>query len=182
MEDQSAMIVGSPVSTVAQNESSTSFGGMVTAVTSTSTSFSSYNAHAPFSPIQSFEAGSNRLEMSLPGGIRPNNNNNNNRSLLPPPPSPKSTTFNPESSTLVGSRRSSKDSVDSVPGVTLDELVDRLTIPDGDHLEHFVRTKIFLMIYRKFLRPRQLLEMLIERFEDLGEYTENDEINNTTRD
>ncbi|KAF9397370.1 hypothetical protein BGX21_008930, partial [Mortierella sp. AD011] len=137
---------------------------------------------------QSFEAGSSRLEMSLPG-IKSSNigNINGNRSLLPPPPSPKSSTFNPDSSNLTGSRRSSKDSLDSVPGVTLDELVDRLTIPDADHLEYFVRMKIFLMIYRKFLRPRELLEMLIQRFEELGDCAENEdekvvENKNNTRD
>ncbi|KAF8975179.1 hypothetical protein BGZ46_009370, partial [Entomortierella lignicola] len=80
-----------------------------------------------------------------------------------------------------------KHSIDSVPGVTLDELVDRLTIPDVDHLEHFARTKTFLMIYRKFLRPRELLEMLIERFEELGEFATDDdermiEIKNNSRD
>ncbi|KAF9353728.1 hypothetical protein BGX26_008521 [Mortierella sp. AD094] len=186
--------MGSPLS----NESGTGIGGMVTA-TGGSTVFNSFHTHtqSPFSPTaasahghaaQSFEAGSSRLEMSLPGIKSSNINNiNGNRSLLPPPPSPKSSTFSPDSGNLAGSRRSSKDSVDSVPGVTLDELVDRLTIPDVDHLEHFVRTKIFLMIYRKFLRPRELLEMLIERFEELGECAENDdekviETKNNTRD
>ncbi|KAF9170438.1 hypothetical protein BGX20_008970, partial [Mortierella sp. AD010] len=149
-----------------------------------SDSLSSTHGHA----AQSFEAGSSRLEMSLPG-IKSSNigNINGNRSLLPPPPSPKSSTFNPDSSNLTGSRRSSKDSLDSVPGVTLDELVDRLTIPDADHLEYFVRMKIFLMIYRKFLRPRELLEMLIQRFEELGDCAENEdekvvENKNNTRD
>ncbi|KAG0000747.1 hypothetical protein BGZ80_007692 [Entomortierella chlamydospora] len=126
--------------------------------------------------------------MSLPG-IKSSNigNLNGNRSLLPPSPSPKSSTFNPDSSNQTGSRRSSKDSVDSVPGVTLDELVDRLTVPDADHFEYFVRMKIFLMIYRKFLRPRELLEMLIQRFEELGDCAENEdekvvENKNNTRD
>lgn len=37
------------------------------------------------------------------------------------------------------------------------------------------------MIYRKFLRPRELLDMLIERFEELGEFIddEDEEANNT---
>ncbi|KAF9112784.1 hypothetical protein BGX27_002829 [Mortierella sp. AM989] len=179
--------MGSPLPVMeAQSEVDSGLGGMVAA--SGSSTFASYHAQSPFSPAhthsyaaQSFEAGSSRLEISLPG-IRPSN-----RSLIPPPPSPKSSTFSPDSSNLVGSRRSSKDSVDSVPGVTLDELVDRLTIPDVDHLEHFVRTKIFLMIYRKFLRPRELLEMLIERFEKLGEFADNDDdkiidAKNNTRD
>lgn len=43
------------------------------------------------------------------------------------------------------------------------------------------RTKVFLMIYRKFLRPRELLEMFIERFEDLGEFVDDDEEAKNTR-
>lgn len=31
------------------------------------------------------------------------------------------------------------------------------------------------MIYRKFLRPRELLEMFIERFEELGEFVDDDD-------
>lgn len=31
------------------------------------------------------------------------------------------------------------------------------------------------MIYRKFMRPRELLEMFIERFENLGEATDDDD-------
>ncbi|KAF9965545.1 hypothetical protein BGZ70_004623 [Mortierella alpina] len=84
--------------------------------------------------------------------------------------------FNSESGFLGGSRRSSKDSVDSAPGVTLDYLVDQLTIPDYvNTIEQIARTKIFLMIYRKFLRPRELLEMFIERFEELGEFIDEDD-------
>ncbi|KAG0361310.1 hypothetical protein BGZ54_009149, partial [Gamsiella multidivaricata] len=65
---------------------------------------------------------------------------------------------------------------DSVPGVTLDDLVDQLTIPDYvNTLEQIARTKVFLLIYRKFLRPRELLEMFISRFEDLGEFIDDDD-------
>ncbi|KAF9099228.1 hypothetical protein BGX23_003463 [Mortierella sp. AD031] len=81
-----------------------------------------------------------------------NNNNNNNQYLDDPGHS------------------------DSVPGVTLDVLVDQLTIPDYiNTLEQITRTKVFLMIYRKFLRPRELLEMFIERFEELGEFVDDDD-------
>ncbi|KAF9281681.1 hypothetical protein BGZ68_006472 [Mortierella alpina] len=49
-------------------------------------------------------------------------------------------------------------------------------------MQQIARTKIFLMIYRKFLRPRELLEMFIERFEELGEFPiENDEMAQDTR-
>jgi len=37
-------------------------------------------------------------------------------------------------------------------------------------IEQIARTKVFFMIYRKFLRPRELLEMFIERFEELKEF------------
>jgi hypothetical protein len=42
-------------------------------------------------------------------------------------------------------------------------------------IEQITRTKVFLMIYRKFLRPRELLEMFIERFEELGEFVDDDD-------
>ncbi|KAF8947769.1 hypothetical protein BGZ47_008011 [Haplosporangium gracile] len=87
-----------------------------------------------------------------------------------------SSSFNSDPGFQGGSRRSSKDSVDSVPGVTLDVLVDQLTIPDYiNTFEQIARTKVFLMIYRKFLRPRELLEMFIERFEELGEFVDDDD-------
>ncbi|KAF9027682.1 hypothetical protein BGZ52_002407 [Haplosporangium bisporale] len=60
---------------------------------------------------------------------------------------------------------------DSTPGATLDDLLDQLTIPDYvNTFEQIARTKVFFMIYRKFLRPRELLEMFIERFEELKEF------------
>ncbi|KAF9185535.1 hypothetical protein BGZ51_002608 [Haplosporangium sp. Z 767] len=68
---------------------------------------------------------------------------------------------------------------ESVPGVTLEDLVDQLIIPDYvNTFEQITRTKVFLMIYRKFLRPRELLEMFIERFEELGEL-DDEETKNT---
>ncbi|KAF9143291.1 hypothetical protein BGX30_000883 [Mortierella sp. GBA39] len=74
------------------------------------------------------------------------------------------------------STASSLSNSDSVPGVTLDVLVDQLTIPDYiNTFEQITRTKVFLMIYRKFLRPRELLEMFIERFEELGEFVDDDD-------
>jgi len=42
-------------------------------------------------------------------------------------------------------------------------------------IEQIAKTKVFLMIYRKFLRPRELLDMLIERFEELGEFVDDDD-------
>ncbi|KAF9124867.1 hypothetical protein BGW39_007849 [Mortierella sp. 14UC] len=93
-----------------------------------------------------------------------------------------SSSFNSDSGFPGGSRRSSKDSVDSVPGVTLDVLVDQLTVPDYiNSIEQITRTKVFLMIYRKFLRPRELLEMFIERFEELGEFVDDDDEAKNTR-
>ncbi|KAF9920193.1 hypothetical protein FBU30_010025, partial [Linnemannia zychae] len=126
----------------------------------------------------SFEASVQGLELSLPGKVSaavPIVDNNGTRSLLPPA-SPMSSSFNSDSGFPAGSRRSSKDSVDSVPGVTLDVLVNQLTIPDyNNSIEQIARTKVFLMIYRRFLRPRELLEMFIERFEDLGEFVDDDD-------
>ncbi|KAF9413365.1 hypothetical protein BGZ94_000758 [Podila epigama] len=78
--------------------------------------------------------------------------------------------FNSDSSFPWGSRRSSKDSSDSTPGVSISDLVDQLTVPDyANSYDQITRTKIFFMIYRKFLRPRELLEMFINRFEDVKE-------------
>jgi len=47
-------------------------------------------------------------------------------------------------------------------------------------IEQIVKTKVFMMIYRKFLRPRELLDIFIERFEELGddEDDDNEEIRN----
>ncbi|KAF9185597.1 hypothetical protein BGZ51_002534 [Haplosporangium sp. Z 767] len=81
-----------------------------------------------------------------------------------------------------GSRRSSKDSCESTPGTSIEDLVDQLTIPDyANPQDQIARTKIFLMIYRRFMRPRELLEMFIERFEELGDAIndEHSEANNT---
>ncbi|KAG0005470.1 hypothetical protein BGZ65_011042 [Modicella reniformis] len=93
------------------------------------------------------------------------------------PGTPLSSSCNSDIGFSGGSRRSSKDSsADPVPGVTLNDLVDQLTIPDYfNSFEQIAKTKIFLMIYRKFLRPRELLEMFIERFEDLGESVDGDD-------
>ncbi|KAG0040870.1 hypothetical protein BGZ82_007892 [Podila clonocystis] len=105
-------------------------------------------------------------------------------STLQVPSSPLGSSFNSDSSFLGGSRRSSKDSSDSTPGVTLDDLLDQLTIPDYvNTIEQIARTKVFFMIYRKFLRPRELLEMFIGRFEELKEFAgdEDDEEARNTR-
>ncbi|KAI8346957.1 hypothetical protein B0O80DRAFT_221594 [Mortierella sp. GBAus27b] len=126
----------------------------------------------------SFEAGSTRLEWSLSGRSSSSTSVNSiGRSSLMPPASPESSTFSSDSNCLGGSRRSSKDSsLDSAPGVTLNDLVDQLTIPDYvNTVEQITKTKVFLMIYRKFLRPRELLEMFIDRFEDVGKTTDDDD-------
>ncbi|KAF9905208.1 hypothetical protein EC991_001911 [Linnemannia zychae] len=124
----------------------------------------------------SFEASVQGLELSLPGKASAAMPIANSTRSLMPPASPMSSSFNSDSGFPGGSRRSSKDSVDSVPGVTLDVLVDQLTIPDYiNTFEQITRTKVFLMIYRKFLRPRELLEMFIERFEELGEFVDDDD-------
>jgi len=50
-----------------------------------------------------------------------------------------------------------------------------------DQTDQIERTKVFLMIYRRFMRPRELLEKLIDRFEALGESLEEDAHANETR-
>ncbi|KAF9579573.1 hypothetical protein BGW38_004115, partial [Lunasporangiospora selenospora] len=88
------------------------------------------------------------------------------------PVSPMSPSFPSES----GPRKSLKDSSDLTPGMTLKDLVDQLTVSDYVNTsEHTSRVKEFLLIYRKFLRPRELLEMFIERFEELGEFADDDD-------
>ncbi|KAI8811379.1 ras guanine nucleotide exchange factor domain-containing protein [Cladochytrium replicatum] len=47
-------------------------------------------------------------------------------------------------------------------GFTVDELVERLTSPDAHDMEF---TKAFLMLYRKFMRPSELLDRLMDRFD-----------------
>ncbi|KAI9089827.1 ras guanine nucleotide exchange factor domain-containing protein [Phlyctochytrium arcticum] len=47
-------------------------------------------------------------------------------------------------------------------GFTVDELIERLTSPNTHDME-FV--KIFLILYRKFLRPSELLDRLMDRFD-----------------
>ncbi|KAI1315410.1 hypothetical protein EDD11_000798 [Mortierella claussenii] len=65
----------------------------------------------------------------------------------------------------------SRHRIESAPGTSIDDLVDQLTVPDyANPHDQIARTKVFLLIYRKFMRPRELLEMLIARFEALGEY------------
>ncbi|KAF8983398.1 hypothetical protein BGZ46_010315 [Entomortierella lignicola] len=43
------------------------------------------------------------------------------------------------------------------------------------------RTRVFFLIYRRFMRPRELLEMFIARFDDLGDYIDDEQsdANNT---
>ncbi|KAG0325084.1 hypothetical protein BG004_003300, partial [Podila humilis] len=97
-------------------------------------------------------------------------------SMLNIPTSPIGSSCNSDSSFLGGSRRSSKDSSECVPGVPLQELLDQIIVPDyAGTLEQHARTKVFFMIYRKFLRPRELLEMFIERFEELKEFSGDDD-------
>ncbi|KAG0256633.1 hypothetical protein BG011_004420 [Mortierella polycephala] len=115
-----------------------------------------------------------------------NNNANNSNNIRPAFLSPNSTVEGSSSATSEpnyhGSRRSSKDSCESTPGTSIEDLVDQLTIPDyANPQDQIARTKIFLMIYRRFMRPRELLEMFIERFEELGDIIndEHSEANNT---
>ncbi|KAF9371636.1 hypothetical protein CPB97_001825 [Podila verticillata] len=72
---------------------------------------------------------------------------------------------------------------ESATGTTVEELVDQLTVPDYVNAQdQITKTKVFLIIYRRFLRPRDLLEMFIERFEDLAEFVDDDDVfhaNNT---
>ncbi|KAJ3273454.1 hypothetical protein HK104_004268 [Borealophlyctis nickersoniae] len=50
----------------------------------------------------------------------------------------------------------------SVIGFTIEELVERLTSADTHDMEF---TKVFLMLYRKFMRPSELLDRLMDRFD-----------------
>ncbi|KAF9277375.1 hypothetical protein BGZ68_009334, partial [Mortierella alpina] len=74
---------------------------------------------------------------------------------------------------------------ESTPGTQIDDLVEQMTVPDyanpQDQTDQIERTKVFLMIYRRFMRPRELLEKLIERFEALGESPDEDTHANETR-
>ncbi|KAG0054244.1 hypothetical protein BGZ83_011676 [Gryganskiella cystojenkinii] len=64
----------------------------------------------------------------------------------------------------------------STPGTTIEELIDQLVIPDNEQPgDRVVRINTFLLIYRKFMRPRELLKIFIDRFEELGDYTGEDE-------
>ncbi|TPX38376.1 hypothetical protein SmJEL517_g00194 [Synchytrium microbalum] len=47
-------------------------------------------------------------------------------------------------------------------GFTIEELIDRLTSPEVHDMEF---TKVFLMLYRKFLRPSEFLDKLMDRFD-----------------
>ncbi|KAI8818096.1 ras guanine nucleotide exchange factor domain-containing protein [Fimicolochytrium jonesii] len=47
-------------------------------------------------------------------------------------------------------------------GFTMDELIERLASPTAHDMEF---TKVFLMLYRKFLRPSELLDRLMDRFD-----------------
>ncbi|ORX55209.1 ras GEF [Hesseltinella vesiculosa] len=61
-----------------------------------------------------------------------------------------------------GTRRGSKDSSESItPGLTIDCLVDRLVAHDGD--EQMIT--IFLIFFRKFMKPHDLIKTLVDRFE-----------------
>ncbi|KAG0237422.1 hypothetical protein BGW42_000998 [Actinomortierella wolfii] len=87
----------------------------------------------------------------------------------------RSPALSPAMDEFIGSRRGSKDSSDSATGTFLDDLVNQLTTPDYDNPhDQIARTNVFLMIYRKFLRPRDLLEMFIDRFEEQGDYVDAD--------
>lgn len=48
-------------------------------------------------------------------------------------------------------------------------------------VDQVARTNTFLLIYRKFMRPGELLKMFIDRFEDLGDYVDEEDLeaNNT---
>ncbi|KAI8809147.1 ras guanine nucleotide exchange factor domain-containing protein [Cladochytrium replicatum] len=68
------------------------------------------------------------------------------------------------------SRRNSEASNNSqattgtvISGFTIEELVFRLTAPDSHDMEF---TKAFLMFYRKFMRPSELLDRLMDRFDE----------------
>ncbi|KAG0021096.1 hypothetical protein BGZ80_003029 [Entomortierella chlamydospora] len=61
------------------------------------------------------------------------------------------------------------------PATSIEDLVDQLTVPDLlNPQDQDARTKVFLMIYRRFMRPRELLEMFIARFDALGEFIEDE--------
>ncbi|KND01618.1 uncharacterized protein SPPG_03416 [Spizellomyces punctatus DAOM BR117] len=69
------------------------------------------------------------------------------------------------------SEASSTTSTSSVrQGFTLEELIERLTAPNVHDME-FV--KVFLMLYRKFLRPSELLDRLMDRFDTFDDKDEN---------
>ncbi|KAG0015743.1 hypothetical protein BGZ82_001296 [Podila clonocystis] len=73
--------------------------------------------------------------------------------------------------------------IESATGTTVEDLVDQLTVPDYENAQdQITKTKVFLIIYRRFLRPRDLLEMFIERFDDLAEFVDDNDVfhaNNT---
>ncbi|KAJ3129062.1 hypothetical protein HK098_002654 [Nowakowskiella sp. JEL0407] len=48
-------------------------------------------------------------------------------------------------------------------GFTMDELIERMTCADVQDMEF---TKVFLMLYRKFMRPSELLDRLLDRFDE----------------
>ncbi|KAF9404950.1 hypothetical protein BGZ94_003840 [Podila epigama] len=97
-------------------------------------------------------------------------------SLLVPGSSICSSSITGESS-YPGSRRSSKDSSESASGTTVEDLVDQLTEPDYAHAQdQITKTKTFLTIYRRFLRPRDLLELFIERFDNFAEFGHDDDL------
>ncbi|KAJ3181126.1 hypothetical protein HDU85_003831 [Gaertneriomyces sp. JEL0708] len=57
-------------------------------------------------------------------------------------------------------------------GFTLEELIERLTSPTTHDMEFI---KIFVMLYRKFLRPSELLDRLMDRFDTYDTHNEEDQ-------
>ncbi|KAF9904631.1 hypothetical protein BX616_001237 [Lobosporangium transversale] len=99
----------------------------------------------------------------------------NKQQFLTPNATGEGSSVKSESSYL-SSRRSSKDSCESTPGTSIEDLVDQLTVLDyANPHDQIARTKVFLMIYRRFMRPRELLEMFIARFDALGEMVDDED-------
>ncbi|KAI8097128.1 ras guanine nucleotide exchange factor domain-containing protein [Halteromyces radiatus] len=76
------------------------------------------------------------------------------------------TSSKPSSDNITNFRRGSKDSSDSFSsGLTVDAIIDRLITPDvGRNDEQII--PIFMIFFRKFMKPSELVYALIERFEN----------------
>ncbi|CAO3593940.1 unnamed protein product [Absidia cylindrospora] len=87
--------------------------------------------------------------------------------VTPPFDSPHDKPFSSSSTdNFARYRRGSKDSGDSLgTGLSVDAIIDRLTTPGMGRCDELM-TPIFIIFFRKFMSPYELIQVLIKRFEN----------------